>query len=448
MLFVLHVCAQEKAALESFLASDALRHAAIGISVKRVRDGGRLLEYNAQMALTPASVAKLIPTALAWEEKGKDFCFRTEVELTGKLQDGILQGNILIRSGGDPCPESRYFPGYTLLQSIVTAVKQAGVREIQGTIVVETKGEKPQIPGSWVWEDIANYYAALYHPFNYRDNAYSLEFRSGKAGEKTELIGIWPKVPGVHFENEVIASEQEGDNAWIFGGPYSQTLYIKGSIPQNRPVFRIKGAMPDPALVFVNELKGRLSKAGIKVTEKVKTDVSPEKRPLLTFTSPSLEKIVFHTNKSSVNLFAEALGTLVAQKGEYERQAKTKFLRIGINPSGITLKDACGLSPLNAVPAEVFTDLLIWANRSLGAAFTSSLPTAGVDKGLNGYCRAYPALKNNLKAKTGSFSGVRCLSGYLTSRSGELLAFTILVNHYVCTSVQIQQEIGAFLNAL
>ena len=85
-----------------------------------------------------------------------------------------------------------------------------------------------------------------------------------------------------------------------------------------------------------------------------------ERLALLSLDSPFLKDIVYYTNKNSVNLFAEALGELISPT-DYARTVKVELSHIGIDSCGITLKDASGLSPANAVPAEVFTDLLSWS---------------------------------------------------------------------------------------
>ena len=146
-------------------------------------------------------------------------------------------------------------------------------------------------------------------------------------------------------------------------------------------------------------------------------------------------------------MFAEALGNLVTG-GNFPTRCRSMLQEIGVDTSGILLRDACGLSVVNAVPAEVFSDVLLWAYKVLGWDFVASLPLAGTDAGLNAYLAANPALKNKLRAKTGSFTGVRCLSGYLTRNDGEMLVFTILVNHFTCSPAQLQKRMGSFLSAL
>ena len=147
-----------------------------------------------------------------------------------------------------------------------------------------------------------------------------------------------------------------------------------------------------------------------------------------------------------MNLFAEALGALV-NPSDFETTVKQELSAIGIDSSGITIKDACGLSPSNALPAEVITDLLLWAKSHLGDSFFASLPRGGIDRGLRVYS-ADPVLGGNLRAKTGSMFGVRALAGYLSTRNGETLAFTIFVNNYTGDLVKIQETIRNFLREL
>ncbi len=439
------VCGQPTVALQQFLSTDGVRNAAVGVSVKRVADGKNVVEYLPEMALSPASLTKLITTAFALDRKGENYCYKTEIGCTGEIKNGTLDGDIVIYATGDPCFDSEYFPGYKLLDQIIITVEQQGIKKVKGSIVICETISVKTIPGSWLWEDLSNYYAAPYCPFNYRDNAYIVELKSGKAETVTTLVSVIPKQVGIEFRNEVIASESTSDHAWIFGGPYSQVMYLQGSIPQNKKSFKIKGAIHRPDLCFVNELTDKLNVKGVVVEGQPGKEAT--KKLWFVLISPPIKEIVYQTNKISVNLFAEALGKLAADK-EFQPEVRDWLQKNGIINSGVILKDACGLSAQNAVPADVFTDLLIWAKKNIGDSFVYSLPVAGVDAGLNGYCAGSLALSGKLKAKTGSFSGVRCLSGYLTTRSEELLAFTIMVNNFTCTTSQLQQAIRNFLTEL
>ena len=414
---------------------DEVKHAAIGVCVKNVKTGQVVYEHNSGMALRPASVIKLLSSALALKREGDSLTYTTKVFYTGRIENGVLSGNIVIRAGGDPTLDSKYFPKACFMDSLVSKVVDLGIQRIHGNIMMETEGEPARIPGSWPWEDVANYYGALYHSFNYRDNTYTITLKSGKSGTQTKVVSVVPAVPGVKLRNEVMASAKHGNDAWIYGGPEAATLLIQGTIPANRSSFVVKGAMHHPDACFRAELEKRLKGKGI-VFDKQKIQEG-EHHALLTMVSPFLKDIVYYTNKNSVNLFAEALGELISPT-DYAKTVKTELSDMGIDSCGITLKDASGLSPANAVPAEVFTDVLIWARRHLSDAFVLSLPRGNVDWNLRIYSD-HQVLRENVVAKTGSMFGVRALAGYLKTRQGETLAFTILVNNYVGDPVKVQE---------
>lgn len=441
--FVTNVWAQPEG-LQQLLKSTELQHAVVGISVKSVKDGRIVMDYAGDKSLQPASVCKLLPTALALKKKGGDFRYTTKIVTTGKIENGGLQGDIVILPQGDPCPDSRHFPEYIFLDRLVEIIRQRNIRKIEGRIRIECH-ENPLLPGSWLWEDISNYYGAAYFPFNYKDNTYYISFRTGRVGEKAELLSVKPEQPGVNFVNEVIAGTRNTDDAWIYGGPYSREIHITGSLPQHQQLYRVKGAIHHPAQCFLKELEEQLKLYHIIVEKKVLPVT--EERELAVFHSPTLKEIVRITNKKSVNLFAEALGNLCVE-GNFPSRCCGILHEMNLDTSGILLRDACGLSAVNAIPATVFSHVLVWAYKELGWDFVASLPLAGTDAALNAYLAADPALKNRLRAKTGSFTGVRCLSGYLTRKDGEVLAFTVLVNHFTCSPAQLQKRIGHFLSTL
>lgn len=441
---VMSVLGQTKTTGQNLWGQKEVKHAAVGVCVKNVETGQVVYERNPGTALRPASVVKLLSSVLALKREGDSLTYKTTVFYTGKIEEAVLLGNVVIQAGGDPTLDSKYFPKVHFIDSVVSKITSLGIKRIKGNIIIETSGEPARIPGSWPWEDVANYYGALYHSFNYRDNTYTVSLKSGKPGTQTNIIAVIPSVPGVELRNEVMAAAGNKNDAWIYGGPEAETLLIQGTIPANRSSFAVKGAMHHPDACCRAELEKRLKKEGIAL-DKQRLE-NGERHPLLIVVSPFLKDIVYYTNKNSVNLFAEALGKLISPT-DYAGTVKRELNNIGIDSCGITLKDASGLSPANAVPAEVFTDLLIWAKKHLNDTFILSLPQGGIDWGLRVYSD-HPILRENVVAKTGSMSGVRALAGYLKTQEGETLAFTILINNYVGDSVKVQEIMRDLLREL
>jgi D-alanyl-D-alanine carboxypeptidase/D-alanyl-D-alanine-endopeptidase (penicillin-binding protein 4) len=68
--------------------------------------------------------------------------------------------------------------------------------------------------------------------------------------------------------------------------------------------------------------------------------------------------------------------------------------------------------------------------------FVATLPIAGTDGTISNRLKGTPA-EGNVRAKTGSIANVRALSGYLRTRDGETLAFSIIANNFTAPAATI-----------
>ena len=69
-------------------------------------------------------------------------------------------------------------------------------------------------------------------------------------------------------------------------------------------------------------------------------------------------------------------------------------------------------------------------------AFIATLPIAGKD-GTVSKANEEDAGRGECHAKTGSIANVRCLSGYVRTRDGEVLAFSILANNFAVPAATV-----------
>jgi serine-type D-Ala-D-Ala carboxypeptidase/endopeptidase (penicillin-binding protein 4) len=141
------------------------------------------------------------------------------------------------------------------------------------------------------------------------------------------------------------------------------------------------------------------------------------------------------TNKTSQNLHAELLlrllGKLYGSDGSFEEGARVvrQFMNgAGISDSDYFFYDGSGMSQRDQIAPRALTGLLSYASKQFwGIGWRQTLPVAGVDGTLDHRFVNSP-LKGKLWAKTGTASEANALSGYLTTASGQTLAFSILVN--------------------
>jgi D-alanyl-D-alanine carboxypeptidase/D-alanyl-D-alanine-endopeptidase (penicillin-binding protein 4) len=212
---------------------------------------------------------------------------------------------------------------------------------------------------------------------------------------------------------------------------------LRGSVPQGEPEFVIKGALPDPALFAAQAFGAYLTRAGINANKKPAEGRAPGiKLKLVTVTlSAPVKNIVRVTNKRSFNLYAEML---LRDLGGGSPEAGLAALRtylaaMGADVSELDLADACGLSPLDKVKAENFTDLLkaVYRKKYYPHLYDSFVFPGDPDA--SGHVRSMgkgTPLEVNLRLKSGSLSGVRSYTGYLKTKKGRTLVFASIMNNY------------------
>jgi D-alanyl-D-alanine carboxypeptidase/D-alanyl-D-alanine-endopeptidase (penicillin-binding protein 4) len=103
----------------------------------------------------------------------------------------------------------------------------------------------------------------------------------------------------------------------------------------------------------------------------------------------------------------------------------------GVTDAGLIQRDGSGLSRYDYVTAEALVAILahVHGDDRLRGRFEATLPVAGRDGTLATRMKGTPA-EANARAKTGSMTAVRALSGYVTTSDGEPLAFSILANNF------------------
>jgi len=158
-----------------------------------------------------------------------------------------------------------------------------------------------------------------------------------------------------------------------------------------------------------------------------------------------LREIATVLMKVSQNLYAEtllkALGAARNGLGTAEggRIAVRNTLSAwGVSADAHVVYDGSGLSRYNYVTAATLTAVLehIYKDARHREVFLSTLPIAGKDGTLGSRLRRTRA-EGNAIAKTGSISNVRALSGFVKTRDGETLVFSILANDFVIPAATI-----------
>ncbi len=440
-------------------STKGFENASISIDVTDNKTGEILFRSEPQLSIAPASIQKVVTTATALEVLGPDFRFSTTLSYSGIIRNDTLFGDIQIIGGGDPTLGSKYFPENNhFLDDWIEAFQSKNIRIINGDLIADaTIYESQMIPNTWIWEDIGNYYGAGASGISVYDNLYEIHMSSENLAEiPTKVIGINPEIPNLDLQNEVLSSDVNSDQAYVFGSPLEYRRIIRGTIPKNKSDFIVKASVPNPAALLVNEFRKKLTANNITLSGKTKYEKVLAKDSssvqLSVNQSPKLRDIIRITNYESVNLFAEHFLKQLAfyKYGLGTTEDGCKFViefwkNKGLDMNGLFMNDGSGLSRFNAITASQMVSILNYmkSQSTYSEDFEQSLATAGTGTLTVFKKESFP--NQCLHAKSGSMTRVRCYAGYLKTISGRELSFAFMLNNFSCSQTEAIRKIEEVL---
>ena len=454
--------------ISSFLNDKDVIHSPIGISVCNIETGEKTIDYNSKLMLTPASVQKLITSATALEVLGAEFSFKTHIATNGYIKDKILYGDLIIIGGGDPSLGSEYFNStsdqYSFLDEWCIKLRLKGIDSIAGGVITDNSIFSDQnIPGSWTWEDIGNYYGAPAKGITFSDNMARITFQSDSLPDfPTTITQIKPDHSELSFINLVKSSSDPRDLAYLYGEPDASFRSIVGTIPIGKKAFSIKSSLPNPEKVLKSHLLEKMNAYNIKIGKLNNFNLFSIGYPhkpadtLVINSSPPLREIIRQLNFESINLYAEHLVKYLGliQYGEGSTKAGIKAIEVfwknkGIDLNQIHLADGSGLSRKNTISADVLTQVLTFMklNGKDFEDFRKSIPRVGLE-GTQKYYFQESELTGKFRAKSGSMTRVRSFSGYMYTQKGTPLAFAVIINNFPCGSFTMAAKLENLLEEI
>jgi D-alanyl-D-alanine carboxypeptidase/D-alanyl-D-alanine-endopeptidase (penicillin-binding protein 4) len=327
--------------------------------------GAQLYADRADMARVPASVEKLYTTSAALT------LFGVEGELTttvlgdvGLDAEGVLEGDLYLRGGGDPTFGAR--EAGKLAQELIAAT---GLEKVTGRVI-------------------------------------------GDESEFDTLRG--PPSEGFRTTSEV--------------GPLSALTFNRGRTGMRRPYFQASparfAAQAFAAALRRRGVKlGASARRGVAPKEAVKLAewASPVMGALARQVNRPSDNFAAETLVKAVGAEFGAAGSTKAGTAVIRRT----LAGYGVHPS---IVDGSGLSRANrTTPREVVSLLRRMADSEAAPVFEDSLPVAGRNGTLEDRMRK-TAAQDNCHAKTGTLRTVSALAGYCLTISGGRVAFAFLMN--------------------
>jgi D-alanyl-D-alanine carboxypeptidase/D-alanyl-D-alanine-endopeptidase (penicillin-binding protein 4) len=431
------------------LAQAGIPESAAGVYAQEVGAAEPFLAVEADRALNPASVMKLVTTYAGLELLGPAYVWPTEVYAGGALQQDVLAGDLILKGYGDPKMTLENF--WLLLKNL----RGRGVREIRGDLVLDRR--------YFVGEafDPARFDEQPTRPYNTGPDALLVNYKAVRlqfipdTEARTVRIATEPVLPQVVIVNNLILDKAAcGD--WVSrlkleaqGGGQQARFTFSGNYSaacgERARYFSVLGQTQYIHSLFQElwrEMGGTFA-GGVR-----EGPAGNGTRLLTTVQSQSLSEIVRDINKFSNNVMARQLFLTLGAVGGGAPATAEKSARIvkqwlaqkGVVAPELVLENGSGLSRIERISAASVGRMLVDAFRSaVMPELIASMPVVAVDgtmrKRLSG-----AEVAGQAHIKTGGLSGVRSIAGYVLDAQGRRVVVVLIVNHANAGAGQAAQD--------
>jgi D-alanyl-D-alanine carboxypeptidase/D-alanyl-D-alanine-endopeptidase (penicillin-binding protein 4) len=376
----------------------------------------------------------LLTTLVALDLLGPAYRWKTDVYALGDIEDGRLDGDLLLKGYGDP------FLVTERVWELVRRLRIEGIDEIGGDLLIDDS-----------WFDVGDHDPGAFdgqplRAYNVAPNALLMNFK---------VVRYWFRPDGSRvdvtvdpaLENLKVDNRLSVKNSYC--GGYQRGIAVTMNDANDEVTFA--GRFPSGceryamsrAVLSHNEFVYGLFKllwrdSGGKFDggwENVVAD--DEAEPLLSFRSRPLQEMITLVNKHSNNVMArQVLYTLAAEINgppgteESGREVVANWLADkGLEPCALALENGAGLSREARICAAAMGEMLrfAWAQPYM-PEFLASMSLSGLDGTLRRRFKG-SSLVGTAHLKTGSLDHVAAIAGYLQSRSGRRFAVVTLQNH-------------------
>ncbi|MBB6172978.1 D-alanyl-D-alanine carboxypeptidase/D-alanyl-D-alanine-endopeptidase (penicillin-binding protein 4) [Nocardiopsis mwathae] len=429
--------------IDAILDDPALAGAVSGVLVRSLSEGDTLYGRDAATRLIPASNMKLVTAAAAMDVLGPEYTFRTTVWAGEDPSDGTVDGDLYIEGTGDP--------GLTVdaFAELAAEVADSGVAEVTGDLLADdTWFDDTRLHPDWERGDEPFYYAAQISALTVAANqdldtgVVNVTAVPGPRVGAPADVALEPMTDNLSLDNRAGTGRPGGQRTVDVRRPSGSNVFTAtGSLPLGGAPYSTLRTVHEPTDHAAHVFADALADAGVKVHGTVGRGTVPGGADEVAVRhSAELSDLLIPFMKLSNNghgeILIKAMGAETRGEGTWQAgltQVKPALDRIGADVTALRQADGSGLSRGNLIRAEGVLSLLDavrdepWAD-----AWLRSLPVAGdSDRMVGGTLRnrmAGTPAEGNVRAKTGTLTGVSALSGYATAADGEELAFAIINN--------------------
>ncbi len=393
-----------------------------------------IVDFQSHIPRTPASVMKVITTGTGLLLLGTDYRWKTEFYTDGSINNGTLNGNLIIKGYGDP------YMVQENMADMVSALQISGLSHINGKVILDNSyflnsNENPEaFDGHGI------------EPYNAIPSALSINFRTidlilTPINNQVQITTD-PELTFTHIQNQMYVNKakrcrgKRGFNPKISVNYNQDLIIVSGSLSKNCRTTKLSKVLTDAGDLYFGHFKKMWQEKGGTITDNwVYGEVPSTAKLFYTYQSQkNLSEQIAAMNKKSNNIMTRQLFlTIGAEKTQPPAslpKSRTTVLQqlknLGVDTHNLFIDNGSGLSRMASISAKQMGQFLLAMHQSPARqAFEQSLSIAGVDGTLRHRLRNTP-LADNAIGKSGTLKQVKSLVGYLHAQSGKKYIYVML----------------------
>jgi D-alanyl-D-alanine carboxypeptidase/D-alanyl-D-alanine-endopeptidase (penicillin-binding protein 4) len=410
-------------------------------------DGEVLLSIAPDQRFIPASNTKMFTTAVGYAQLP---LLQQTAKGTGVRLDTGAGGatDVVLHGRGDPLLSSTDDCKTDCLQTLADAVA-AKTRRVRNIVGDDSWLPDERWSPGMSWNNIVSRYGTGNSALTLDDNELVVKLAPGAVGaaptiQTSGYYSIENRVTTVAGKDEKIEADRR---------PNSRVLRLTGTVGADAAPMTLRYGIDDPAHYAAWRLGELLKARGVRVDGAIEVrhraltaaddpenrkgapaTLSTEPTMLAELPPPPLAENMVRINKESQNLHSELMLRRVARQAgsgsiaDGQATVRQLMTQAGVAETSYDFSDGSGMSSYNRISPRAAVGLLSWiARQPWSMAWRGTLPIAGRDGTLQNRFKG-TILEGKLFAKTGSLNASRALSGYLMTRSGRTLIFSVLAN--------------------
>ena len=423
----------------------------------------------------PGSATKLFSVSATLDDLGFDHRFKTPLYAQGKVNNGKLDGDLVLVAKGDMTMGGRTapdgsvsytpldhtdandVPGATLtpedplagLDEIAEQVRESGITRVGGDVVIDTRLFGPAPPG----EPDPNL-DPWPSPITINDNVIDVQIEPGKVGEKPKVVKWRPQVAPYRIDVQAKTVKAGNPTTVSVSADPDGRLVVGGDIAADAGKQLRVASVEDPAAFARTAMIEALERADVSVdasptgsnpaSELPKRGSYEANAEVAAYESPPFSEYaklilkVSHNYGANLNVCLMAVEAGSTDCNDGFPVMKKFFEEAGVDTDEVSLADGRGGNPSDRFTPRAATDLLrYWLDEPQAETFREMLPELGVNGSLAEPCKDCPA-KGKVFAKTGTVALpdfvngrlilAKTLGGYMEAEPGRFHVFYLVVN--------------------